>query len=212
MNNFLTNGYKGNQSMVSCNEATPVEAHGASTSSAMNVSECGESSALAEYNAIIAKQPKISIDLDKVIDVIDNSASDIATNRMETNANVAVPATVPKSDTNAAIANKCGVIHGPDPTKPPRPKAKVLRQQRKLEKQLQKTNHTSDTSSSSVAANFIEPNTESGQKRQQKAIPKNTENALESLVAAIPPDGQHKLEVCDPKTKCHEILLILRCF
>lgn len=207
MNNFLTNGHKGNQSMASSNEATAADAHDASSSSAMNMSQCGESSALAEYNAIIAKQPKISIDLEKVIDVIDNCAGDTATDRMETDrietdrmeasANVAMSPTAPKSDTSATTANKCGVIHGPDPTKPPRPKAKVLRQQRKLEKNAQKGNNTSDASSSSTPANIIEPKAETSQNQQQKAIPKNAENSLESFVGAIPSDGQHKLEVWD---------------
>lgn len=61
-------------------------------------------------------------------------------------------------------------------------KAKILRQQRKAEKQMAKQNSTEIASSPPVL--------------NWKKVSKNTEKTLKSLIDEMPSDGKHKLKVC----------------
>lgn len=209
MNNFLKHGQKSNQS-ASSESGTHDGDDDGTDPSAMDVSGCGESSALAQYNAITAKQPKIAIDLEHLVDVTDKR--DDGAN-VEESASASASALHGQSDigggavrghqTKAAPAtNKCGNVHGPDPTKPLRLKAKVLRQQRKLEKQLAKSNGDVVAGGATAAAVPHSSTPTVSNQGPSTQVGKGSENTLQSLMAATPPDGQHKLEV---DTQCHPV-------
>lgn len=209
MNNFLKHGQKSNQSASSESGTHDGDDDGADPS-AMDVSGCGESSALAQYNAITAKQPKIVIDLENLVDVTDKR--DDGAN-VEESAGASASALRGQSDIGggavrghqtkaAAAVSKCGNVHGPDPTKPLRLKAKVLRQQRKLEKQLAKSNgdgvaggDSAIVDQAAAAAPPLSSTPTVSNQGPSTQVSKGSENTLQSLIAAVPADGQHKLEV-----------------
>lgn len=161
----------------------------------MNIdhNEVGESSALAEAKLIAINQPKVSIDINDVMKLIGQSAADkplTSQNTASTESNMAQSsssdALAQEDNKSEAKNNKCGNVAGPDPTKPLQQKAKVLRQQRKLEKQLAKANSLPGTGTETVAA----PSTS-----MKKSQPKNGEQTLQSLIGSEPVDGRHKLKV-----------------
>lgn len=206
MNNFLKHGQKSSQTTSVETATHDGDDDDSAEPAAMDISACGESSALAQYNAITAKQPKIVIDLDSLVDVTDkrdDGVSDdvIAGAGVRTHGQSDIVAGASSGhQTSAGTVNKCGVVHGPDPTKPLRLKAKVLRQQRKLEKQLAKSNGdaavTGDSATIDHQAPVTQANTSAvGKQNQTAKVEKGAENTLRSLFAAMPVDGQHKLEV-----------------
>lgn len=156
-----------------------------------------ESSALAEIKLISTNQPKVKIDINEVLNKISekeatgNASSSSAqltevTSVQSTNHDNNAQSAANSDSTNDATkdGNKRGVVSGPHPSKPLQKKAKVLRQERKLEKQLAKASG----SMGDVAA--IGDNTSSSIKK-----PKNAEQTLQSLIDATPTDGKHKLKV-----------------
>lgn len=150
--------------------------------------EATESSALAECKMITSNQPKVPIDIDNVLDIIEKAENGPKTNAT-TSSSLVNAGSAQKSDTGLSSnkksnneSNKRGLVAGPDPTKPLQPKAKLLRKQRKAEKQQAKANAMSTDASVAVAS------------ISEKA-PKNIQKDLKSLIDEIPTDGAHKLKV-----------------
>lgn len=156
-----------------------------------------ESSALTEMKMITSNQPKIAIDMDNVLKVIENAengkkstetGSASSSGQMHHTAGDE-PAGSDLSHSRTKEAHKRGAVTGPDPTKPLQPKAKLLRQQRKAEKLLAKAN------ASPAIASAAAPAVEVPAMAQKKA-PKNMEKALKSFIEETPTDGKHQLKVC----------------
>ncbi|XP_055312807.1 arginyl-tRNA--protein transferase 1-like isoform X2 [Sitodiplosis mosellana] len=152
--------------------------------------EATESSALAESKMITSNQPKVSIDIDNVLDIIEKAENGpkVEATTSSSSANTD-GGSVQKSDTGTCSnrkssneSNKRGLVAGPDPTKPLQPKAKLLRQQRKAEKQQAKAN------TMATDTNVVTPSV-------SEKMPKNIQKDLKSLIDEIPADGAHKLKV-----------------
>lgn len=148
-----------------------------------------ESSALTEIKMITSNQPKISIDIDNVLEMIEKSENGGQPQELQTAIKTDVQ---PKhSDTGSTScnsksnneSNKRGLVAGADPTKPLQPKAKLLRQQRKSEKLLKLSN--SSTESSAIA---IDSST-------TKKPPKSMEKNLQAFIDETPTDGKYNLKV-----------------
>lgn len=203
MNNFLRTGQKsGDDAMTTQN------INGADCDMKMNVehhqqqqqqSEAGEeSSALTEIKMITSNQPKIEIDMDNVLRVIENAEN--GEKSMETTGDATSSAQTGKTSNDESGHNsnklkvnceshKRGAVTGPDPTKPLQPKAKLLRQQRKAEKLLAKANASSENTTLHgpiVTATIV-----------AKKVPKNIEKTLKSFIDETPINGKHKLKVCE---------------
>lgn len=150
-----------------------------------------ESSALAETKMITSNQPKVAIDMDNVLKVIET-----AENGTETQTGSAINTVDAQNVNSATDANSCssqkmnmesqkrGAVVGPDPTKPLQPKAKVLRQQRKAEKLAAKANLTNSVSN------------DTDNKDATYKQPKNTEKSLKSFIDEVATGGKHELKVC----------------
>lgn len=182
MNSFLRTGQKSSGDNSSIKGDT--EQNGPDDDIQMeieNASAGGESSALAESKMITSNQPKISIDINNVLKVIETSENGIESGGAnDSGIDNAQPET---SDTKTnscntkskGESNKRGMISGPDPTKPLQPKAKVLRQQRKAAKLLAKGEDAAEVAT-------------------VKKESKNLEKNLKSLIDEAPADGKHKLK------------------
>lgn len=163
-----------------------------------------ESSALTEMKMITSNQPKIAIDMDSVLKVIENaengkksSATRNTTSLSQVNHTKSDDGSTSNSNSNCQMkeSHKRGAVTGPDPTKPLQPKAKLLRQQRKAEKLLAKANaspaiataepSSTSTNAAATAATLI-----------AKKVSKNVEKTLKSFINETPTDGKHKLKVC----------------
>lgn len=153
--------------------------------------EATESSALAECKMITSNQPKIPIDIDNVLDIIEKAENGPKINATTSSSSVHEAGSVQKSDTgmcsnkkSSIESNKRGLVAGPDPTKPLQPKAKLLRKQRKAEKQQAKADAMSTDTTVAVAP-------------VSEKAPKNIQKDLKSLIDEIPIDGAHKLKVLE---------------
>lgn len=194
MNNYLKTGQKcgtSNANVENVNDDCDIAMSG-------EQSNIGESSALNECNMITSNQPKTAIDIDNVIDIIQKTENATSNTQATASEIGAIDSNVTeinnKSDIEVAGGsqsqinnknlNKCGIVIGPDPTKPLKQKAKVLRQQRKLEKQLAKANSSMSIDSGTI----IETS-------KSKKIQKNVENTLQSLIDSTLTDGVHQLKV-----------------
>lgn len=156
-----------------------------------------ESSALAESKLIASNQPKIAIDVDNMLEIIEraeNGTKAEPSSSISPNSSSPVAqAQAQKSDTQTtdcnketrSEANKKGVVTGPDPTKPKQLKAKLLRQQRKAEK-LQAKGNSSDGMNE-------EPT-------PVKKEPKNVAKDLQAFINETPDGGHHRLKVRFPET------------
>lgn len=170
--------------------------------------ETDESSALSESKMITSVQPKISINIDNVLEMIEKSETSSKQSEL-TNA-IKTDAQATNNDTGSSScnkksneSNKRGFVAGIDPTKPLQPKAKLLRQQRKSEKLLKLANSSTDTSTTPAELTIA------------KKVPKNTEKNLKALIDEIPTDGQYELKVfvifsSNPKKKLIYFLCIIR--
>lgn len=164
--------------------------------------EATESSALAECKMITSNQPKVPIDIDNVLDIIEKAENGPKTNATTSCSTVSDGGSEQKSDTGLCSnkkssneSNKRGLVAGPDPTKPLQPKAKLLRKQRKAEKQQAKANAMS-TDATATAAPVSEK------------TPKNIQKDLKSLIDEIPTDGAHVLKVLQIATVfCLQIII-----
>lgn len=198
MNNFLRTGQKSgggdNRSIKSDGDNDVKNDHNDCDMKVDDVqpTEMTESSALAESKMITSNQPKVQIDIDNVLDIIEK-----AENGPKIDVTIATPSNMDKalqtSDTGMCSnkklnneSNKRGLVAGPDPTKPLQPKAKLLRQQRKAEKQQAKANAMSTDTNGATASEIPSA---SGK------LPKNIQKDLKSLIDEIPTDGAHKLKV-----------------
>lgn len=164
-------------------------------------SECGEeSSALTEMKMITSNQPKIAIDMDNVLKVIENAENGKkstktghATLLTQTNhlSSDEAAASTSNSHNSSQLkeSNKRGAVTGPDPTKPLQPKAKLLRQQRKAEKLLAKANASPTIAAATATVKPVPA------PAPQKKLQKNMEKALKSFIDETPTDGKHKLKV-----------------
>lgn len=221
MNNFLRTGHKsgdggsdeaiaqssnGNDDGKNCAESVT---HDTDCDMATNTephqrSESGEeSSALTEMKMITSNQPKIAIDMDNVLKVIENAENSKKTGNVTswTQANCHTSEESPStSSTQNSIqlkeSHKRGAVTGPDPTKPLQPKAKLLRQQRKAEKLLAKANASQAIAD---AASTITPTKAASESpaavAAQKKLQENMEKALKSFIDETPSDGKHQLKV-----------------
>lgn len=181
MNNFLRTGQKssGDNSSIKGGDDDDDDVQMDQSSSA------GESSALTESKMITSNQPKVSIDLDNVLELIEKAENCIET---ATSSSAITVNTQPENSSNRGTSNcndklknesnKRGVYTGPDPTKPLQPKAKLLRQQRKAEKLLAKTK------------------TDTVEAIPVKKTPKNLEKNLKAFINEMPEiNGKHTLKV-----------------
>lgn len=151
--------------------------------------ETDESSALSESKMITSVQPKISINIDNVLEMIEKSET--SSKKTELTNAIETDAQAKNYDTGSSCcnkksneSNKRGFVAGIDPTKPLQPKAKLLRQQRKSEKLLKLANSSTDTSTTPAELAIA------------KKVPKNTEKNLKALLDEMPTDGQYELKVC----------------
>lgn len=187
MNSFLRTGQKGSGDSSSLKGDT--EQDDDVQMEVENVSGGGESSALAESKMITSNQPKIAIDIDNVLKVIETSENE---SEIAADGSAVVNAQPQTSDTkmnccnnkSKGESNKRGMISGPDPTKPLQPKAKVLRQQRKAAKLLAKGDDVNTVPADDVEVIAV--------KKESKNLEKN----LKSFIDGVPADGKHKLKVC----------------
>lgn len=201
MNNFMRTGQKsgasGNDASTSDEQREQQNDNcdmkvDAEQSTAATTTEADESSALAETTMITSNQPKVAIDIENVLKVIENAENGIA----KTEAGSAIAPIKQQISDGTVGANrtkklnsethKRGAVAGPDPTKPLQPKAKLLRQQRKAEKLLAKANAT---------AMDTQPTDAVDQAAAAKKPPKNTEKTLQSFINEMAPDGKHTLKV-----------------
>lgn len=216
MNNFLRTGQKGGDdgataqtSIASSNNRTEGVNPDADCDMKMNVDQQQqhqqigsgeESSALTEMKMITSNQPKIAIDMDNVLKVIENAEngekSTLKTGNVTSSSSqinhTASDGSASNSHNNSQMkeSQKRGAVTGPDPTKPLQPKAKLLRQQRKAEKLLAKANAspaiaTAEVSSADAAATVS----------VIKNVSKNMEKTLKAFIDETPTDGKHKLKV-----------------
>lgn len=205
MNNFLRTGHKGggggsDKTATQSNNGSGVEGvnHDIDCDMITNAAEeqhqqsenGGESSALTEMKMITSNQPKIAIDMDNVLKVIENAENDKKSTKSG-NVTTSVLASDGSASTSSTHnsnqlkeAHKRGAVTGPDPTKPLQPKAKLLRQQRKAEKLLAKAN-------ASPAIAQAATQTPAAPNKSQK----NMEKALKSFIDETPIDGKHQLKV-----------------
>lgn len=122
-----------------------------------------------------SKEPKPMIDINQVLDEVES----INTSELE------VLLKFPSNTVNVSTKTKsCNKTNMSDPKKPLQQKAKVIRQQRKLEKQLNSANSSSEVFADS-----------SQNTMPWKKIQKNSEQTLKQLIIAMPTDAKHKLEV-----------------
>lgn len=213
LNNFLRTGQKGGGASNS-NTTTNDDGDDATAETMEHIdcdikmdggeqqrAEGDESSALTETKMITSNQPKVAIDIDNVLKVIENadkcSSSSSSTGNTEAgNAIQCEKASCENSDTMASNSisknsnnesHKRGAVAGPDPTKPLQPKAKVLRQQRKAEKLLSKANSMNTPTTNENNVSDVDA---------AKKNSKNTEKTFKSFIHEMPADGKHKLKVC----------------
>lgn len=167
MNNFLRTGQRSADNCpMDAIESNPAENNEVN---AVQYNQ-NESCALAESILITSNEPKNQIDVNSMINIIKNS-SNTTNGPVESIANQS-------NDVECPIEAK--QLSGPDPTKPLCKKAKLLRQQRKLEKQMMKSNLPADSKVDTMP---------------WKKTVKHTEHTLQSLIKSMPTDGKHKLEV-----------------
>lgn len=155
-------------------------------------SEDEESSALAECKLITSNQPKESIDIDNMLEIIENtenvvnkekpSTSSAATKTDDQQETGDMGTSDSKKSTNES--NKRGLVIGADPSKPLQQKAKLLRQQRKAEKLRAKASSCGMTSPDASGTDIV-----------VKKSPKNIPKDLKSMIDEMPTDGVHKLKV-----------------
>lgn len=192
LNNFLQNGNKVNQSFgtqsVDVEKNVNVEQH--------SKDETNESSASEEIK-MITSNPKVQIDIESALKLIE---ADSERNHLEVDMNNNNVETVPDAsirmelnDTNIEIKDShkfnegtqksdTVVIHSGDVPKVGKTqqlKAKLLRQQRKAEKQM------ANASSTDIDQRLL-----------TKKVPTNIEKTLKSLIDEMPNNGNHKLKVC----------------
>lgn len=191
MNNFLRNGQKSNVASTSndgdgdnnpndCDMKMDAEQSG-------SANECsGESSALVENIMITSNQPQIPIDIDNILEVIENADSGNSANKLNTQTQNIEASSSNKNSDYEKIESE--VVVGPDPTKPLRLKAKVLRQQRKAEKLLTKTNSPNPPNMDAKDGTTIAA-------AVAKKPSKNMEKTLKSFTDEMLADGKHKLQV-----------------
>lgn len=194
MNNFLRTGQKssgGDNRSVKSDGDNDGQSDCNMKSAAELSSEVSESSALAESKMITSNQPKVSIDIDNVLDIIEkaengtkNDAPSSSTKSADAQREIGDTGVCGNKKSNNE-SNKRGLVAGPDPTKPLQPKAKLLRQQRKAEKQQAKANAMSTNANEETAVKATVST------KAPKNIPKN----LKSLIDEAPADGVHKLKV-----------------
>lgn len=158
----------------------------------------GESSALTEMKMITSNQPKIAIDMDSVLKVIENAENGKNPSATGTAAPSLSQANHSENYDGSASnvsqmkeSHKRGAVTGPDPTKPLQPKAKLLRQQRKAEKLLAKANASPAIETAETATAAAAGVTASNVKK----VPNNTEKTLKSFITEAPTDGKHQLKV-----------------
>lgn len=194
MNSFLRTGQKGGGDNRSIKSDGDIDAQNDCNMKvdAEQPTEVTESSALAESKMITSNQPKVQIDIDNVLGIIEKAENGQKTDVTGSTSSVSTDGQLHKSDTemcsNKKLKNeshKRGLVAGPDPTKPQQPKAKLLRQQRKAEKQQAKAIAMSTDANGKMAV------TAAATEKPQKNIPKD----LKSLIDEIPTDGAHKLKV-----------------
>lgn len=209
MNNFLRTGQKGNGASSSNNTNNTNTTHDNDAEHddcdiKMRNNEqrmdADESSALTETKMITSNQPKVAIDIANVLEVIENadnssSSSSSINNTVSGSAiqNMMAPCQTGETVTINCFAKKMnheaykrGAVAGPDPTKPLQPKAKVLRQQRKAEKLLAKTNSINSLISNENNVSEVD---------LMKKPSKNEEKSLKSFIDEMSTDGMHKLKV-----------------
>lgn len=208
MNNFLRTGQKGGSDGDGASAQTST-ANSNNCDMEMNVdqhqqqnqqSESGEeSSALTEMKMITSNQPKIAIDMDNVLKVIENAENGKKSSSNTGNATSSSPSsqtnhtTIDGSSSNSynnsqlKESNKRGAITGPDPTKPLQPKAKLLRQQRKADKLFAKANASPAIATAEEASAVAVP--------VVKKVSKNMEKTLKSFIDETPTNGKHNLKV-----------------
>ncbi|XP_031630480.1 arginyl-tRNA--protein transferase 1 isoform X1 [Contarinia nasturtii] len=198
MNNFLRTGQKSGGNNDSKNDDADNDAKNNSNvdindddvkMDMMQPTEVGESSALAECKMITSNQPKESIDIDNMLEIIENTENDVNKQKPSTSSaatKIDEPQTK-KAETsdNCNKNNKRGLVVGADPTKPLQPKAKLLRQQRKAEKLLAKTNASGMASNDDASETAI----------VAKKSPNNITKDLKSMIDEMPTDGVHKLKL-----------------
>lgn len=165
MNTYLQNGIRSTNSIERHTDVDTATTAVAATSSAFS-----------ESHLISVNQPKEKIDINKVLNSIEifeekNVPTQIKTESInEEKGLIAL-------QTKAKMENK---IIGPDPTKPLKQKAKVIRAQRKLEKQKQKLG-------------LIDALELPSQSKGQTV--KRQEQLLKQLIDAVPEQSHHKLKV-----------------
>lgn len=164
INNFLRTGKKsGNISPMDADKVLK------------NAEDNNAVSAIDSNISSASNEPKATIDMNQVLDEAEYANTYRADVFRKFSSNIVNVSTK---------AKRCDKINMPDPKKPLQQKAKVIRHQRKLEKQLNSANSSSEIFADS----------------SQKAIPwkniqKNSEQTLQSLIIAMPKDAKHKLEV-----------------
>lgn len=173
MNNFLRTGQKCSNSPMDGSKEHESSDNGIETDTVQCTSM--ESGALTECKMISSNQPQNQIEIDDVLDIIEKSGTAISE-----------PREIAQFPSNVELAKNVEInkVSGPDPTKPLRQKAKILRHQRKMEKQLTKL--------SSSDAMLIDPKVDA---MPWKKTDKNTVQTLQKLIDAMPTNGQHKLQV-----------------
>lgn len=164
INNFLRTGKK---SDITTQTDAEQMLKNDEDNNAINAIDLKVSSASNESNAIT--------DMNQVLDEVESANTSEPNVLMKITSNTMNVSTKTKGSAE---------INMPDPKKPLQKKAKIIRQQRKLEKQL-----NSASSSSGIFA-------DSSQKTMPwKKVQKNSEQTLQSLIFTMPSDVKHKLEV-----------------
>lgn len=198
MNSFLRTGPKSGGDVRSIKSDDDTDAQTDCNDCNMKVdgeqpSESTESSALAESKMITSNQPKVPIDIDNVLDIIEKAEKGTKTEATSSSgsSSITMDGQVQNRDTGSCSnkksteSNKRGLVAGPDPTKPLQPKAKLLRQQRKAEKLQAKANAMPTNANGETATPTTVP----------EKVAKNLQKDLKSLIDEIPADGAHKLKV-----------------
>lgn len=165
-------------------------------------------SALCELRNIDMQTPKNDIDIENVVKIIETAEEKDASHSLE-------PAgksnegenSSNTSDTVATVTEKKKNVAGPDPTKPLRPKAKILRALRKKEKLLAASSGSTDGAKQSLQN--VQLHDPSKNKKE------SAEKRLEDFIAETPEDGRHKFKVNDNVIyrnfyfkQCYRIILI----
>lgn len=145
-------------------------------------------SALCELKNIGMQPPKNEIDINNVVKIIES-----AEEKGASHASKATPLVYKSndgenssnaSDTVATVVETKKNVAGPDPSKPLRPKAKVLRAQRKKEKLL-----AASASGSVEASKKLLDDSPSKHKKE------SVEKKLKDFIDETPQDGHHKFKV-----------------